>query len=35
MTKSLKAWKWPVKKDVLFYEWKDVIGAISPQKINN
>lgn len=35
MQKALKSWKWPAKKDELFYKWKDIIGGINPpQKIN-
>jgi hypothetical protein len=34
MTKSLKAWNISVKKDVFFYEWKYVIGAINPTQKN-
>lgn len=32
MEKSLKTWKWPQKKDELFYPWHDVVGGIDPPK---
>ncbi|CAB3241731.1 unnamed protein product [Arctia plantaginis] len=33
MTKSLKSWKWPQKKDINLYEWENVLGSIDPPKI--
>ncbi|KAG8289274.1 hypothetical protein J6590_107883, partial [Homalodisca vitripennis] len=33
MMKSLGNWKWPVNKDVLFYEWNESAGSINPPKI--
>ncbi|KAG8250166.1 hypothetical protein J6590_107443 [Homalodisca vitripennis] len=33
MMKSLGNWKWPVNKDVLFYEWNEIAGSINPPKI--
>lgn len=32
MEKSLKAWKWPQKKDQMSYSWDDVLGSINPPK---
>jgi hypothetical protein len=33
VTRSLKAWKWPVCQDELFYEWEDT-GGISSQRLS-
>ncbi|CAB3251132.1 unnamed protein product [Arctia plantaginis] len=33
MTKSLKSWKWPQKKDINLYEWENVLGSIDPPKV--
>lgn len=32
MEKSLKMWKWPLKRDELTYSWSDVLGGIQPPK---
>nr|CAI5835071.1 unnamed protein product [Callosobruchus analis] len=33
MIKSFKDWKWPMRKDVLFYGWDKIVGSINPPKI--
>jgi DDE superfamily endonuclease/helix-turn-helix, Psq domain len=35
MTKSLKNWKWPIIKDLIFYKWDKIIGSINPPKMLN
>lgn len=32
MQKALKSWKWPEKKDELFYDWTQIVGGINPPK---
>ena len=31
MEPTLKAWKWPEKKDILFYKWQDIVLTLTHQ----
>ncbi|KAL3283294.1 hypothetical protein HHI36_006443 [Cryptolaemus montrouzieri] len=33
LEKSLEMWKWPSNRDVLSYNWEDVLGSIKPTKL--
>ena len=30
MQSNGRLWKWPEKEDILFYDWADILGRISP-----
>lgn len=32
MVKFQKSWKWPEKKDEMWYDWECIIGGINPPK---
>jgi hypothetical protein len=34
MAKSKNYWKWPVRKDEIFYDWSGILGRINPKMVN-